>query len=163
MQEDKNESGTLRAAINRNAREAISSELAHSDEERNARILAMADSALDATRDLQRAGRDPDNFRPSREEEKKRPSKKERRVARLEMAERVMRASMSLYEQIVEAERPSSSAESHSQGVNIPVEDDLDVFRDINYRREGGVRDPRPFSDIDMFIPQNEDYIAEML
>ena len=160
MQEDKNESGTLRAAINRNAREASSSELAHSDEERNARIVALADSAIDATRDLQRAGRDPNNFRPSHEEEKKRPSKKERRVARLEMAERVMRAGMSLYEQIVEAERPSSSAESKSQGANIPVEEDLDVFRDVNYHWAGGVRDPRSFSDIDMFIPQNEEHIA---
>jgi hypothetical protein len=103
MQQDKNESGTLGAAINRNAREAISSGLSHSDEERNARIVALADSAIDATRDLQRAGRDPDNFGPPREEEKKRPSKKERRVARLEMAERVMRVGMSLYEQIVEA------------------------------------------------------------
>ncbi len=94
MQEDKNESGSLRAAINRIARETSSPELAHSDEERNARIVALADSAIDATRDLQRAGRDPDNSRPSREEEKKRPSKAQKRVARLEMAERVMRAGM---------------------------------------------------------------------
>jgi hypothetical protein len=123
----------------------------------------MADRALDATRDLQRAGRDPDNSRPSREEEKKRPSKAERRAARLEMAERVMRAGMSLYEQMVEAERPSSSAESQSQGVNIPAEDDLSVFEDPNYHWAGGVRDPRLLSDIDMYIPQDEEHIVKML
>ena len=109
MQEDKNESGTLGAATDMNAREAESPVLAHSDEERNARIVALADSALDTSRDLLNARRVPDDPRPSREEEK-RPSKAARRVARLEMAERVMRAGMSLYEQIVEAERPSHEA-----------------------------------------------------
>ena len=61
---------------------------------------------------------------------------------------------------MVEAAQQTLSAESLSQGVNIPVEEDLDVFRDVNYHWAGGVRDPRPFSDIDMFIPQNEEHIA---
>ena len=64
---------------------------------------------------------------------------------------------------MVEVAQPSSSAESQSQGVNIPAEDDLSVFEFPNYRWEGGVRDPRPLSDIDMYIPQDEEHIAKML
>ena len=63
----------------------------------------------------------------------------------------------------MEAAQPTLSAESLSQGVNIPVEDDLSAFEDPNYRWAGGVRDPRPLSDIDMFIPQDEEHIAKML
>ena len=63
----------------------------------------------------------------------------------------------------MEVAQPTLSAESLSQGVTIPVEEDLDVFRDVNYHWAGGVRDPRPLSDIDMFIPQNEEHIAGML
>ena len=63
----------------------------------------------------------------------------------------------------MEVAQPTLSAESPSQGVTIPVEEDLDVFRDVNYHWAGGVRDPRPLSDIDMFIPQNEEHIAKML
>ena len=64
---------------------------------------------------------------------------------------------------MVEAAQPTLSAESLSQGANIPVEEDLDVFRAPNYYWAGGERDPRPLSDIDMYIPRDEEHIAKML
>ena len=88
MQEEKNESGTLGAAINMNAR----------DDERNAQLESILDDANDMSRDLRNAGNSFDDPRPSREEEKKRPSKTERRAARLEAAHRIMMSGISLFD-----------------------------------------------------------------
>ena len=61
---------------------------------------------------------------------------------------------------MVIAAQPSSSAESQSQELKTHAEGEQSVFR---YRWAGGVRDPRPLSDIDMYIPQDEEHIAKML
>ena len=87
MQEDKNESGTLRAAIDRNAR----------NNERNYQLESILDDANDMNRDLLNAGNGFDDLRPSLEEEK-RPSKAERRAERLETAHRIMMSGISLYD-----------------------------------------------------------------
>ena len=58
------------------------------------------------------------------------------------------------------APQRSSSAESQSQELNTHAEGEQSVF---GYRWAGGVRDPRPLSDIDMYIPQDEEHIAKML
>jgi hypothetical protein len=73
MQEDKNESGTLRGAINRNAR----------NDGRNYQLESILDDANDMSRDLRNAGNGFDDLRPHHEEEKKRPSKAERQAAML--------------------------------------------------------------------------------
>jgi hypothetical protein len=80
MQEDKNESGTLRAAIDRIAR----------NDERNYQLESLRDDANDRSRDLGNAGIGFDDLRPPHEEEKKRPSKAERQAAILEAAHRSM-------------------------------------------------------------------------
>ena len=80
MQEDKNESGTLGAATNMNAR----------DDERNVQLESIVDNANDMSRDLLDAGSGFDDLRPPHEEEKKRPSKAERQAAILEAAHRSM-------------------------------------------------------------------------
>ena len=64
---------------------------------------------------------------------------------------------------MVEAAQPSSSAESQGQGFPIHDEDDLSAFWEPNYCWAGGLRDPRPLSDIDMYIPRDEEHIAKML
>ena len=122
MQEDKNESGTLGAATDMNEREVKSPVPVRSDDERNAQIMPIVDGAIDDIRDLLYVGRVSDDPGSSLEEEK-RPSKSARRVARLELAENVMRAGMSLYEQIAMMEQTSLEAESQSQGFNIRAED----------------------------------------
>ena len=76
MQEDKNESGTLGAAINRNAR----------NDGRNYQLESLRDDANDLSRDLRNAGNGSDDLRPPIEEEKKRPSKAERQAAMLSLA-----------------------------------------------------------------------------
>jgi hypothetical protein len=76
MQEDKNESGTLRAAIDRNAR----------NNERNYQLESILDDANDMNMDLLNAGNGFDDLRPPIEEEKKRPSKAERQAAMLSLA-----------------------------------------------------------------------------
>ena len=76
MQEDKNESGTLRAAIDRNARNA----------ERNYQLESLRDDAIDLSRNSRNAGYGSDDLRPPIEEEKKRPSKAERQAAMLSLA-----------------------------------------------------------------------------
>ena len=88
MQEDKNESGTLRAAIDRNAR----------NEERNYQLESILDDANDMSRDLRNAGNGFDDLRPPHEEEKKRPSKAERRAVRLETAHRIMMSGIALFD-----------------------------------------------------------------
>ena len=80
MQEDKNESGTLRAAIDRNAR----------NDGRNYQLESLRDDANDLIRDLRNAGNGFDDLRPPIEEEKKRPSKAERQAAMLSLAHRNM-------------------------------------------------------------------------
>jgi hypothetical protein len=62
MQEDKNESGTLGAAIDRNARNA----------ERNYQLESILDDVNDLSRDLRNAGNGFDDLRPHHEEEKER-------------------------------------------------------------------------------------------
>jgi hypothetical protein len=88
MQEDKNESGTLGVAIDRNA----------SDDERNVQLESILDDANDMSRDLLNAGNGFDDLRPSREEEKKKPSKAERWEVRLETAHRIMMSGISLFD-----------------------------------------------------------------
>jgi len=80
MQEDKNESGTLGAAINRIAR----------NDGRNYQLESLRDDANDLSRNLRNAGNGSDELRPPIEEEKKRPSKAERQAAILEAAHRSM-------------------------------------------------------------------------
>jgi hypothetical protein len=76
MQEDKNESGTLGAAINRIAR----------NDGRNYQLESLRDDANDLSRDLRNAGNGSDDLRPPIEEEKKGPSKAERQAAMLSLA-----------------------------------------------------------------------------
>ncbi len=64
---------------------------------------------------------------------------------------------------MVIAAQPSQEAESQDQGFPIQDEDDLRAFREPNYCWAGGVKDPRPLSDIDMYIPRDEEHIAKML
>ena len=80
MQQDKNESGTLGAAINRNTRNA----------ERNYQLDSLRDDANDLSRDLGNAGNGADDRRPPHEEEKKGPSRAERQAEILEAAHRSM-------------------------------------------------------------------------
>ena len=87
MQQDKNESGTLGAAIDRNARNA----------ERNYQLESILDDANDLSRDLRNAGNGFDDLRPPIEEEK-RPSRAERQAEGLEMAHRIMMSGISLYD-----------------------------------------------------------------
>ena len=75
MQEDKNESGTLRAAIDRNA----------GNDERNYQLESILDEANDMSRDLLNAGRGFDDSSSSSEEGKRTPESV-RRVTRLETA-----------------------------------------------------------------------------
>ena len=88
MQQDKNESGTLGAAINRNARNA----------ERNYQLESLRDDANDLSRELGNAGNGFDGLRPPSEEEKKRPLKTERGAARLETAHRIMMSGIALFD-----------------------------------------------------------------
>ena len=70
MQENKKESCALGAPTDMNARE-VKSPVPHlSDEERNVRIVAMVDSAIDDSRDILHLGRVPDDPGSSQEEEK---------------------------------------------------------------------------------------------